>query len=101
MRRLYIGPNHDAVQMESICGFRPGCGYACRAPLDSRPRASGHVLAIRRSIWYVLLYCPGLAEGHMYNPELFYLCFYDEVEWASVRLDLQFCPSHVVVGWVR
>ena len=59
---------------------------------------SGHALAIRRSIWYVLLYCPGPAEGHMYDPELFYLCLYGEVGRASVRLGLPLCPDHVVVG---
>ena len=59
---------------------------------------SGHGLRIQRLIWYVLLYCPGPAEGHMYNPELFYLCLYGEVGRSGVRLELPLCPDHVVVS---
>ena len=59
---------------------------------------SRHVLAIRRLIWFVLLYCPGPAESRMYDPELFYLCLYGEVEQAGVRLELPPCPDHIVVG---
>ena len=59
---------------------------------------SRHVLAIRRSILYVLLYCPGPAEGRMYIPELFYLCFDVEVGRAAVRHELPFCPDRAVVG---
>ena len=53
---------------------------------------------IRRSIWSDLLYCPGLAAGHMYIPELLYLYLYGEVVWAGVRLELPFCPGHEVLG---
>ena len=53
---------------------------------------------IRRSIWSILLYCPGPAAGHMYIPELFYLCLYGEVVRAGVRLELPLFPGHVVVG---
>ena len=59
---------------------------------------SGHAVAIRRSIWYVLLYYPVPAEGHMYNHELFYLCSYDEAGRAGVRLELPLYPDRVVVG---
>lgn len=59
---------------------------------------SGHVLTIRRSIWYVLLCCPGLLEGHMYDIELFCLCLYDEAGLAGVWLELPLYPDHVVVG---
>ena len=34
----------------------------------------------------------------MYIPELFYLFLYNEVVWASVRLELPLYPGHVVVG---
>ena len=84
--------------MEFVCGFWPGRGYACRARLDSRRRASGHAPAIRRSIWSVLLYCLGPTAGHIYIPELFYLCLYGEVEQAGVPLELPLCPDRVVVG---
>ena len=57
-----------------------------------------HVLAIRRSIWYVLLYCSGPAEGHMYGRGLIYLCLCDEAGWAGVRLELPLYPDHEVVG---
>ena len=59
---------------------------------------SGHVLAIRRSIWYVLLYCSGPAEGHMCDHELFDLCLHNEAGWAGIRLELPLYPDHVVVG---
>ena len=59
---------------------------------------SRHVLAIRRSILYVLLYCPGLDEGHMYNPELSYPCLYGEVGQSGFQLELPFYPNRVVVG---
>ena len=98
MRCLYIGPRRDVARMESVCGFRPGRDYACHVWLDSRRRVSGHAPAIRRSIWSVLLYYPGPAAGHMYIPELFYLCLYGEAVRASVRLELPLCPGHVVVG---
>ena len=101
MWRLYIGPSRDAVRMESVCGFWPGCGYACRARLDSRPRASGHVPSIRRSIWSDLLYFPSPVIGRTYIPELLCLYFYGEVVRAGVRLGLPFCHSHVVVGRPR
>ena len=87
--------------MESVCGFRLGRGYACHVRLDSRHHVSGHAPAIRRSIWSVLLYCPGPAAGHMYIPELLCLYLYGEVVWASVRLELSFCPGHVVVSQPR
>ena len=98
MRRLYIGPSRDVAQMESVCGFRPGRGYACHVRLDSRHRAPGHAPAIRRSIWSDLLYYPGPATGHMYIPELLYLYLYDEVVLAGVWIELSFCPGHEVVG---
>ena len=56
-----------------------------------------HVLVIRRSILYVLLYCPGPAEGRMYNPEMFYPCLYGEVGRSGVRLELPLYPDQVVV----
>ena len=59
---------------------------------------SKHVLAICRSIWYVLLYCPGPAEGHMYNHELLYFCLYGEAGQAGVRLELPLYPDRVAVG---
>ena len=70
---------------------------------------SKNVLVIRRLIWYILLYCPGPAEGSMYNPELFCICFYVAVGWAVVRPELPLYPDrrvafqppypgHVVVG---
>ena len=52
---------------------------------------------ICRLIWCVLLYCPGPAEGRMYSPELFYLCFYEAVGRAAVRPELPFYPSRGVV----
>ena len=84
--------------MESVCGFRLGRGYV---RLDIRRRALGHAPVIRRSIWYDLPYFLGLAAGHMYIPELLCLYLDDEVVWAGVRLELPFCPGHVVVGQVR
>ena len=59
---------------------------------------SVHVLAIRRSIWYVMLYCSGHVEGHMYERELIYLCLCNEAGRAGIRLELPLCPGHVVVG---
>ena len=58
---------------------------------------SRHVLAIRRLIMRVLLYCPSPVEGRMYNPELFYSCLYGEVGRSDVRLELPLCPDQVVV----
>ena len=37
----------------------------------------------------------------MYIPELLCLCLYGGVVWAGVRLELPFCPSHVVVSQPR
>ena len=59
---------------------------------------SRDVLAIRKSIWYILLYYPGPAEGRMYAPELFCLYFYVAVGRAVVRPELPLYPGHVVVG---
>ena len=101
MRRLYIGPSRDAVQMESVCGFRPGCGYAYRTRLDSRLHASGRTPSIRRSIWSDLLYFPGPTVGRTYTLELLCLYLYGEVVWAGVWLQLTFCHGHVVVGRPR
>ena len=101
MRRLYIGPIRDAARMEFVCGFRLGRGYVCHVRLDGRHRASAHAPVIRRSIWSNLLYCPGPTVGHMYVPELFYLCLYGEVGRAGVSLELPPCLGHVVVGQVR
>ena len=100
MWRLYIGPSRDAIRMESVYDFRPGCDYACHVRLGSRCRASEHAPATRRSIWSDLLYFPGPAAGHMYIPELLCLYLDGEVVWAGVRLELPFCPGHVVVGEV-
>ena len=97
MRRLYIGPGHDVVRMESVYGFRPGRDCLCHVRLDSRSRASGHALAICRSIWLDLLYSLGPVVGHTCIPELFYLCLYGEVGRDGVRLELPFCLGHVVV----
>ena len=96
MRRLYIGPSRDVARMESVCGFRPRRDYACHVRLDSPRRVLKHVLAIRRSILYVLLYCPGPAEGHVYDPELSYPCLYGEVGQSGFRLRLPFYPDHAV-----
>ena len=101
MRRLYIGPSCDVARMESVCGFRRGRDYAYRVRLDSRRHALGRAPVIRRSIWSDLLYCPGLATGHMYIPELLCLYLYGEVVWTGVRLELSFCPGHVVLYQVR
>ena len=87
--------------MESVCIFRPGRGYTCHIRLDSRRRALGHAPVIRRSIWSDLLYFPGPTAGHMYIPELLCLYLYGEVVRAGVRLELPFCPGHVVVGQPR
>ena len=87
--------------MESVCGFRPGRDYACHVWLDSHRRASRHAPVIRRSIWPDLLYSSSPAAGHMCILELLCLCFYGEVVWAGVRLELPFCPGHVVVGQPR
>ena len=100
MRCLYIGPSRDVARVEFICGFRLGRGYVCRVRLDGRRRASAHAPAIRRLIWSDLLYFPGLVVSHMCIPELFFLCFYGEVVRVGVRLELSFCPGHVVVGRV-
>ena len=59
---------------------------------------SRHVLAIRRLIWYVLLYCSGFAGGHMYDRRLIYLYLCDEAGLASVQRELPFCLGHVVAG---
>ena len=59
---------------------------------------SGRVLAIRRLIWYVLLYCLGFAGGHMYGNGLIYLYLCAEVGLAGVQCELLFCLDHVVVG---
>ena len=45
-----------------------------------------------------MLYCPGPAEGHMYDPELFYLYFFFGVRRAAVRLELPLYPDCMVVG---
>ena len=84
--------------MESVCGFRPGHDYACHVRLGSYHRASGRAPAIHRSTWFDLLYCPGLAAGHMYIPELLYLYLYGEVVWAGFWLELPLYPDRVVVG---
>ena len=76
--------------MESVCGFRPG--------RDSRPRVSRHVPAIRRSILYVLLYCPVSAGGRTCDPELFCLYFYEAVGQADVRPKLLLYPDREVAG---
>ena len=54
---------------------------------------------IRRLIWYVLLYCPGPAEGRMYDLELFYLYFLFRVRWDAVRLEVPLYPDRMVVGY--
>ena len=59
---------------------------------------SRNVLAIRKSIGYILLYYPGSAEGRMYDPKLFCLYFYVAVMQAAVRPELPLYPDHVVVG---
>ena len=86
---------HSAQNVMDVYFF---CSEACHVRIDSCRRVSGHTPAICRSIWYVLLYYPGPAAGHMYIPELFYLCLYGEVGWAGVRLELPLYPDHVVVG---
>ena len=98
MRRLYIGPRHGAPPKKSVCGYRPRRDWVCRVRIGSRHPESGSVLAIRRLIWCVLLYCPGPAEGRMYGPELFYLYFYEAVGRAIVRHELPFYPDRGVVG---
>ena len=84
--------------MEFVYDFRPGRGYVCHVRPDGHHRASGHAPAIHRSIWPVLLYFPGHAEGHMCIPELLCLYFYGEVVRAGVQLELPLCSGHVVVG---
>ena len=84
--------------MKSGCGYRPGRDYVCHVRIGSRHPESGTVLAIRRLIWCVLLYCPGPTEGRMYIPEMFYLCFDVEVGRATIRLELPLYPDRVVVG---
>ena len=46
---------------------------------------------------YVLLYCLGLDEGHMYSTELSYPCLYDEVGQSGFRLELPFYPDRALV----
>ena len=83
---------------DEVClGVRPERYCVCCVRLDGRRCASEHVPVICRSIWSVLLYCPGLAAGDMYIPELFNLCIYSEVVRAGPRLELPLCPDHVVV----
>ena len=84
--------------MESVCGSWPGREYDCCVQLGSRYRMSGHVPVIHRSICSDLLYCPGPAEGRMYDPELFCLYFYVVVGRAAVRPELPRYPDRVVVG---
>ena len=82
--------------MESVCGIRPGRDWVYHAQIGSRRRVSMLVLTIRRSILYVLLYCPGLDEGHMYSPELSYPCLYGEVGQSGFRLELPFYLDRAV-----
>ena len=86
--------------MESVCGFQPRVGCVYRTRLDSPPLALEHAPAIRRLTWSDLPYFPGPIVGRMCIPELSFLCFYDEVVWAGVRLELPLCPAHMVVGQV-
>ena len=98
MRRLYIGPGHDVVRMESVCDVRPRRDCACHVWLDSRHRASGHAPVIRISTWPDLLYSLGPVAGHLCIHEPLCLYLYDEIVWAGDRLELSFCPGHVVVS---
>ena len=98
MRHLYIGPSCNVARIESLCGFWLGRGYV---RLDIRRRASVLAPAISRSIWSDLPYFPGPDAGHMYTPELLCLYLYGEVVCAGVRLELSFCPDHVVVSQPR
>ena len=82
--------------MEPVCGFCPGRGYGCHARLDSRPRASEHTPVIHRSIWSGPLYFPNPAVGRKYISELLRPYLRGEIVWAGVRLELPFCPGHVV-----
>ena len=66
-------------------------------PNRYRRRVSRHVLAIRRSILYVLHYCPVFAADRRYVTELFYPCLYGEVGRSGVRLELPLYPDRVVV----
>ena len=87
--------------MESVCGFRPGRGYGCRARLDSRPSASEHAHTIHRSVWSAPLCFPSPAAGHKYISELLCLYFFGEVARAGVWLELSFYHGHVVAGRVH
>ena len=91
-------PRHLAVKAEKQQLRDTHMTYA---RLDSRPHEPGHAPAIHRLILSVLLYFPGPTIGHMYIPELLCLYLYGEVVWAAVRLELSFCPGHVVVGQPR
>ena len=53
---------------------------------------------IRRSILYVLLYCPGSAGGRTCDPELFRLYFYEVVGQAAFRPELPLYPGRGVAG---
>ena len=97
MRRLYIGLGRGTPLMESACDYRPGRDLVCHVRIGNHRRESKNVPVIRRLIWCVLLSCPGLAEGRMYNPELVCLCFYVAVGRAAVRPELPIYPDRVVV----
>ena len=84
--------------MKSACGYRPGRDSVCHVRIGSRRRESKNVLAIRKLIWCVLLYCLALAEGRMYGPELLCPCFCEAVGRAVVRPELPFYPDRGVVG---
>ena len=59
---------------------------------------SRNVLAIHKSIGYILLYYPGSAGGRVHGPELFSLCFFMALGWAAVWLELPLHPNHEVIG---
>ena len=59
---------------------------------------SRNVLAIHKSIAYILFYYPGSAGGRMYDPEMFRLYFFVAAGRAAVRPELPLYPDHVVVG---
>ena len=101
MRRLYIGPRHNAVRMVSVCGFRPGRGCVCRSRCDGRLLALGPAPLIRILIWSDWLYYLGPVVGHKCILQLLSFYLYGGVVQVGVQLELSLYLGHVVVGQVR
>ena len=86
--------------MTSKFGVDPEYSNGRDAELHSCYLTLGHGLLIHRSISSNQLYWPGPDASHMYSPQLLFPCLVGEGVRAGVRLDVPFCPVHVVVGSV-